>query len=368
MSDIIRFTPAVFAVKDTYQIMVMVESDSLMWVKVGENCYYDDSNGVMRSSVRIHRMIVPAAELEKEGSYTVCFRKMVERRVYFSATEDVVEKTYDFYPVKGDKVTAYHISDAHGDVSGPVKASELFREKFGNIDFLILNGDICSSSGSYECFDIMYDIISKITKGNIPVVFSRGNHDMRGILAENLCEYTPTDRGCSYYTFRLGNIWGILLDCGEDKLDSCDGYGNTICCASFREKETEFLRSLSLDAAKEYEAEGVCHKIVVSHMPFTHKNGEPFNIEEDRYAQWAKILADDVKPEIMLCGHTHVCGFHMPGSDYDDFGQPCPILVGACPVKDGNPGVCSGIMFGNESIDIVILNGDEVIAEHKVDL
>ena len=34
-------------------------------------------------------------------------------------------------------------------------------------------------------------------------------------------------------TFRLGNLWGILLDCGEDKNDDRPEYGGTICCHAF---------------------------------------------------------------------------------------------------------------------------------------
>lgn len=115
---------------------------------------------------------------------------------------------------------------------------------FGAIDFLILNGDIIDHSGSVENFDEIYEIIEELTGGSIPVVFSRGNHDLRGVCAEKLAEYTPVDNGNSYYTFTLGSIWGILLDCGEDKIDAHPEYGNTVCCHAFREEETEYLKQV----------------------------------------------------------------------------------------------------------------------------
>lgn len=44
----------------------------------------------------------------------------------------------------------------------------------------------------------------------------------------------PGDDGRSYYTFKVGCIWGILVDTGEDKEDSHAEYGGIICCHDFR--------------------------------------------------------------------------------------------------------------------------------------
>ena len=60
---------------------------------------------------------------------------------------------------------------------------------FGDIDFLILNGDILDHSGDPSKFANIYIICSEITGGNIPVVFSRGNHDLRGNYAEKFADY-----------------------------------------------------------------------------------------------------------------------------------------------------------------------------------
>ena len=34
--DILKTSPAVFAIKDTYQIMIPVTCDALMWIRVGK--------------------------------------------------------------------------------------------------------------------------------------------------------------------------------------------------------------------------------------------------------------------------------------------------------------------------------------------
>ena len=53
-----------------------------------------------------------------------------------------------------------------------------------NIDLLILNGDIPDHCGTPENMMTVYMLVSELTRGKIPTVFSRGNHDMRGLCAE----------------------------------------------------------------------------------------------------------------------------------------------------------------------------------------
>ena len=65
MSEYFKHTPAVFAVDKYYQIMMPCEKSCLFFVKVGDKIYYDESNGIMCSRNKIHRVEVPAAELDK---------------------------------------------------------------------------------------------------------------------------------------------------------------------------------------------------------------------------------------------------------------------------------------------------------------
>ncbi len=84
--------PAVFAVKNDYQIMVPVKSDLLFWVTVDGKNYYDHSNGIIRSSTRMHRVNVPMCALDKTGEYTVTYRKIIDRKPYFAETEEPVSE------------------------------------------------------------------------------------------------------------------------------------------------------------------------------------------------------------------------------------------------------------------------------------
>ena len=193
--------PSVFAVRDEYQIFISANCEILLWIEIDGEKYYDHSNGIIRSGKLVHSVKIPMEVLDKAKKYSVCYRKVVERRPYFSQTEDIKTFDFKFRPVEGENIRLYHISDAHNKVETPVKAA-LYKD----FDLLILNGDVPEDSRKIEHFDTIYNISGEITKGEIPIVFSRGNHDLRGICAEKLSEYTPTDNGNSYYTFRLGAL------------------------------------------------------------------------------------------------------------------------------------------------------------------
>ena len=348
----LSLAPAVFAVDDTYQIMVPIEKEALFWVRVGDTDYYDESNGILRSLSELHRATVPMAALDAAGCYTVCIRPLVERKPYFTESEPVEEYTYSFRPLPASGIRAYHISDAHNRVDSPVAAARAF----GDIDLLILNGDVIDHSGDPSKFHNIYAICSQLTGGGIPTVFSRGNHDMRGNYAEKFAEYTPNSHGNTYYTFRLGTLWGILLDCGEDKPDTNAEYGHTICCHRFRQRQTAFLQDVIRRAEAEYAAPGITTRVVIAHNPFSDVFPHPFDIEQELYREWCALLREHVRPHVMICGHKHVTEVWMPGGPQDKLGQPCPVVIGGLP--DGKGFVGCGYVFGEDAITVTFTDSD----------
>ena len=359
-----KLAPSVFAVKQEYHIMMYVEEPSLMWVRMGDKKYYDEANGILRSNTQVHRVIVPMEELNAAGAYTVCLRKVVERKPYFPEIEETQEYTYEFRPVPLDgPVRTYHIADAHNWVEGPVAATKAY----GDIDFLILNGDIPDHSGTIENCVTIYEIASEVTGGHIPIVFARGNHDMRGLLAERFCELTPTDNGKSYYTFRLGNIWGMILDCGEDKVDEHEEYGGTICCHAFRERQTAFIQDVIANAKEEYAADDVKYRMVIAHHPFMVKQRAPFDIEQELYGEWARFIGENICPNVMISGHMHYVDIVKPGDEKDLFGQQFPVVIGSDIKQNHEYYAGAGLMF--DGADTVATFTDclgEVVREEKL--
>lgn len=331
-----KTAPAVFAVGNSYQIMVPVKSEVLFWVTVGDKTFYDHTNGIMRSAVSVHAVTVPMALLDVARSYTVHYRKVVDRTPYFPKSEDTVSATYCFYPVPTDRpINIYQLADTHGAFAAPAAAASYFGP---NLDLLVLNGDIPNHCGDFENFSLVYDFCDALTGGEKPVVFSRGNHDMRGAFAEQVTGLSPTDNGNSYFTFRVGGLWGMVLDAGEDKPDSHEAYGYTNACHAFRTAQTDFIRDVIARADREYAAAGVTHRLVLAHHPFSVRLEEPFNIEEDIYTEWTELLAAHVKPHALLAGHIHTYEIHEKGGELDRAGA-IPVIVGSRPLRDENKAI-----------------------------
>ncbi len=320
----LKYTPAVFAVANEYQIMVPVEKPSLFRVKVGDRYFYDEQNGIMCSLKSVHRVKVPRDLLDTAGKYTVCERVLIDRKPYFPTSEDETETEFPFYPIPDKNIRVFHISDTHNRITSPIEAAA----KFGDIDLVIMNGDLPNHSGDIENFNSIYAIAEGITKGERPIIFARGNHDMRGYHAEEIADYTPNHDGHTYYSVRIGNIWALVLDCGEDKPDTSEEYGWTVACHAFRERQTEFIREVIRNADREYNAPGVEHKFLICHNPFTMQYKPPFDIEKELYTEWARLVRESINPELMICGHLHRTEVAEVGGKYDRLGQPCRLVIG----------------------------------------
>ncbi len=217
---------------------------------------------------------------------------------------------------------------------------------------------------------LCYKIASEIARGEIPCIISRGNHDLRGFGSENLAKYMPGDGEKSYYTFKTGCIWGMLVDTGEDKDDNHPEYGGTVCCHDFRIEQKKMIQNTIKNAENEYAQEGIKYKFIVSHVPFTFKRREPFDIERELYSDWSKLIKDNIKPDIMLCGHTHKACVSKCGSEYDDLGQPCTVIVGSdvSRKEDGKVVLAGALINLNNAFAKVIVNTEnEILFEEIID-
>lgn len=368
MKNSVKLNPTVCIVGKTYQIIIISEQDALISVRVGDKVYYNHSNGIRISSAGVHKIFIPAEVLDKEGKYTVIVQNMIERLPYFPKSEPAFEKTYKFKPInKTNDINIYHLADVHGELQQAVDAAKYCGKE---LDLLIMNGDIASTSDTFDDIILCYKIASEVTRGEIPCIISRGNHDLRGFGAENLAKCMPGDAEKSYYTFRVGCIWGILVDTGEDKDDDHPEYGGTVCCHDFRLEQEKMIQNTIKNAENEYEQEGVKYKVVVSHVPFTFKRREPFDIERELYSNWSKLIKDNIKPNFMICGHTHRACISKCGSEYDDLGQPCTIIVGSDVSKDENEKtVLAGALITiNDGFAKVVFNtSNEILFEEIVD-
>lgn len=344
--------PAVCAVGEQYIICVPTPVPVLMSVFVAGEEYTNDFCGVKVSSTHVQKFAVPQSLLDHAKKYTVVY-EIIYREAYSSKKEAAVRAEFMFQPIeKSDDVRIYHLSDVHGRKNPAIAAAQYFGSA---LDLLILNGDISSSSQTVEETLLPLQIAFAVTKGEKPCIITRGNHDLRGLMAERIGEFYPLDHGLFYYTVKIGSMQILVLDCGEDKNDDHREYAGTIAFHKYRKKETAFIRALTELQSREAQSDQK-YRFVISHIPFMHTDYDPqhgvheFDIEQETYGEWVGLLNDKWKPDFGLFGHIHKIGVIRGAGKYNEKGFSAPIIFGGKPLNNDVMGCAIHLKDGGAEI------------------
>lgn len=327
--------PAVCVVEKNYVIAVPVRVSALIHIEVGGKKYFCHANGVRVSNARVQMFTIPQRELDGAGEYTVVCRRVFCRLPFNCILGHERRWVYSFHPVrKTEGIKICHISDTHGLRDAAVSSGRYFGEE---LDLLLLNGDIQDFSATESQLMLPYKIASDITGGRIPVILSRGNHDLRGAAAERLSKLYPCANGRSYYYAHVGCMCFLLLDCGEDKEDGHREYGSTAAFHPFRLEQTAYLEDL---AREEHLLEGIKYRFILSHIPFAIRNTEdygrdrrPFDIENEIYDRWCAVLNQKIRPQLLIGGHYHETELVRQDAERNTRRICCDILIGGMPLK-----------------------------------
>lgn len=330
MNPYLRYDPAVFAVGTDYQILFWTRTNGIGWIEIDGERFTDEEVGLLHYG-EMHKIPVPGALLNRVCRYTVVFVEYKEKPPYFPKGEEVIREEYVFHPLRGAEFRLFQFADTHGAITEPLECYHSFVEKTGGeVDLLVLNGDINDSSDRIACFETSFALAGNAVHGTRPILYARGNHDTRGHAAELLPGYSPTafrdGRRESFWSFRQGDVWGVILDCGEDKYDQNVEYGGTVFFDHFRKRETAYLRSLLDNKEKEFAAPGVKTKLAICHVPFVEHFSFPFDVGGEYYEEWTALL-NEIGIDILLCGHMHRAYFVQPHtSGYRDASFPTAVL------------------------------------------
>lgn len=188
------------------------------------------------------------------------------------------------------------LNDIHSDNK---LLANLLNGRGKDYDFILLNGDMCSSAiSSDNCFKGFLDTISENTYSSVPIVFVRGNHETRGVYAQNIQEIFKNGE-TTYFTFRVGPVAFIALDSGEDKPDNDIEYFDNNLFDAFRTKQALWLEG----ALKNELVQNAPIKIGFIHIPFGSvsktKHGE--NEVRNKFAP----LLNKKGVDLFFSGHFH---------------------------------------------------------------
>jgi len=277
---------------------------------------YEAEDGLIQANSRLHKVQIPVGDM-KELVYQVISTKInnfYQNNIEYGNT--VMSSLISYKPaLSNEELSFYVLNDIHNN-----RRSYKDYLTGRDYDFVVSGGDAISSVDNRNV--IITDFLNpfgKATGSSKPMFFVRGNHEPRGGEARDLKDYLELPQNKYYYTFTFGPAFAIVLDSGEDKLDSHREYSGLVDFENYKKEETEWLESIL--HSEEYQA--AKYHVVFVHMPLnTFIEGED-NYLKSYEEQWRHMLSE-ARIDVAFSGHTHIPQLLQP-ADYD---ASFPTIIG----------------------------------------
>jgi acid phosphatase type 7 len=194
------------------------------------------------------------------------------------------------------------VTDTHEDIPRIRALNKLI--DWTTTDFLVHTGDAFHWLDDEEhLFRHWLEPTIAALRSTTPLIYARGNHELRGPFARQLFDYIPTIEGRFYFARDAGPVHLLVLDTGEDKPDETNVYAKLNRTAPYRAAELSWLRRHLATTPRVREAP---FRVVVMHQP-------RWGWLPDGNAAWMQA-ANDAGVDLVIAGHTHKFSYTAPGA------------------------------------------------------
>ncbi len=328
-----RATPTVFEMGDGYAVIWVTSFTGTGYIKYtyqGKSyTVYDEMAGIVKTNENIHVVKVPHEHI-LDNTYTV-YSQVVSTN---NATTLTYGTTISCGPLKlnkyasEDEFNVLQLTDTHSYPDRAMKAAKQFSTR---PDLIAFTGDIATySRNKDDIINNVFGLIGKVSRGQFPVVYCRGNHETRGRYAAMLRDYFPTETGEFYYDFEYGPFYGIVMDTGEDKVDSHVEYGDTVNFKEYLKNEKAWLSTLT-PSSKPF-------RMAIYHIP----NLGNLNATGISFVPQLNALG----LHFGICGHYHSTSWKASGSYSLNFPQ---LIMGGDPYGTTGDVTAARLTFKKDS-------------------
>ena len=326
----ISHMPTVFNISETSATILWgTNKPAISWVEIAPDDgthfyktdrqkYFDYVFGSKRVG-KTHRIKIDNLKPNTSYRFRIFSREVIGSRnsgIDFGATSST--RVWQLEPLMFKTLDPNKKSVRFAVVNDIHEKSDRLRKLLANVkdcDFLMMNGDIVSMSISAEhYFRSFLDALAERTipgQPALPLFFLRGNHETRGVFAQNVMDMIPTPDGKPYYSFRIGNVAFLAIDSGEDKPDADIAYYDMINFDDFRKNQAKFFE-------KEIEKEEIKNapvKIAFTHMPIgIDTKGRDWHGILHARENFAPIL-EKWNANLLISGHIHRRDFFPPSKN-----------------------------------------------------
>ena len=293
------------------------------WVEYGINGNLDNRmdiylDGQMMMNNLLHRFRLENLKPGETYSYRVCSREVCLYEAYRKEFgETAISETYTFRVPKENETnfTAVIFNDLHQRRATIDQLSNLISDI--DYDFVIFNGDnIDDPRNESQAVSTLTYLNEKVGAENIPVIFLRGNHEIRNAYSIGLRDLLDYINDKTYGSFNWGDTRFVILDCGEDKDDSHPEYSGMNDFTGLRKEQAQFLK----EELKSHKFKAAEKRVLVHHIPIYGLGKDSFN---PSLAEWGDILKN-AKFNISIQGHMHKFTYYPKNS----IGNNYPVVIG----------------------------------------
>ena len=188
-------------------------------------------------------------------------------------------------------------------------------------DRIIYNGDMINymQHGSQEPYKGFINTSVNLFAKNKPFEYLRGNHETRGDMSRHIMEYFPRKSGNIYNAYRWGDLEIILLDCGEDKIDTAEEYFGMASFFSYREEMARWFQQL----IQTDEFRTAKYRIIICHFTMLQNDDKPTDKfgGEPHLISLLTPLLKQCNIDMLISGHYHPQTYTYMGKNYNNKGN-----------------------------------------------
>ena len=244
-------------------------------------------------------------------------------------------------------------------------------------DFFILGGDVNSAFLPENVIRGPFAQLCEYGAASKPIIYLRGNHELRGDYGDQFLDYFATSIGTTYDLLRLGDTAFLMIDSWEDK--DAHTPGHTYCQWNldelFYQQQTDWFNQTMADPRWTQAARRIvlCHGAPYSHhatylsIPnFTQRLTDPY----------FEGKPPRIPINMWLTGHIHVYQRSIPGTDEiatpekprpvvkDGLNYTYPVLTVAGPGKHCYQASCFRVDADHNGFTVRAWNENGELIEH----
>lgn len=252
--------------------------------------------------------------------YRVCSREILSYKAYSKNFGPTATSPFHSFRLAGNKEEDFTIL-VFNDLHKQHKTLDALYDQVKELpyDLVFFNGDcIDDPANEAEAVQSIKYYNEKVRASTIPVIYLRGNHEIRNAYSIELRELFDYIGNKTYGAFNWGDTRFVMLDCGEDKPDSHPVYYGLNDFTQLRLEQVGFLKK----ELRSKEFRKASKRILIHHIP-VYGN-------DDKYRPCSELWADVLAKapfDIALNGHTHKYSWHAKG----DIGNNFPVVIGGGP-------------------------------------